>query len=217
MLKPGLIFGFVSAVTLEFLVAWGGNRTHYIPVPKVKEEETKIAISMPKFDPDPPETVEGDAPVAPEDIAPPMQMDIPQVITPESFVQQIEPPPPEMNSFAESTIKIPERRSFFGSAAVFDLANLDQIPIAKYRARPAYPAEMHRQGLAGEVLVDFIVDTDGRVRNARSIKSSRREFEESAVAAVGKWRFIPGRKNSHAVLAHMQVPILFTIRKDEES
>ncbi len=61
-MRPGLLIGFAVTVTTEFLVAWGGNLTRYHAPPKVKEEETKIEIAMPKYDPDPPEVVEGAAP-----------------------------------------------------------------------------------------------------------------------------------------------------------
>jgi len=72
-MRPGLLIGFAVTVTTEFLVAWGGNLTHYKAPIKVKEEETRIQIAMPKFDPDPPEVVEGTAPTPQLDIAPPMQ------------------------------------------------------------------------------------------------------------------------------------------------
>ena len=210
-MRPGILLGFAVTVTTEFLVAWGGNLTHYHPKPKVTEEEIKVNIVMPKFDPDPPEVVEGSAPTTPLDIAPPMQTDVPQVVTPESFVQQIEPPPPDVSSLANNIVKIPETRSFFGAVSVIDISQLDQVPIAKYRARPLYPTEMVRAGVSGEVLVDFIVDTDGNVRNAHPVQSSRQDFEASAVNAVVKWKFVPGRKSNHAVYTHMQVPIRFTI------
>lgn len=209
------MIGFAVTVTTEFLVAWGGNLTHYKAPIKEKEEETRIQISMPKFDPDPPEVVEGTAPTPQLDIAPPMQTDVPQVVTPESFIQPIEPPPPDLSAISHNVVRIPETRSFFGAVAVIDISQLDQVPVAKYRARPLYPTEMSRQGVTGEVLVDFIVDTDGVVRNARAVRSSRNEFEENAVIAVAKWKFVPGRKNNHTVFTHMQVPILFTLRHDD--
>ncbi len=214
-MRHGLIIGFVTTVTLEFLVAWGGNRTHYIPKPKPADDTPKVEIVMPKYDPDPPEVVEGAAPVTPLDIAPPMQTDVPQVVTPESFVQQVEPPPPDLSSLSKNVVKIPETRTNFGAFSVIDISQLDQIPIAKYRARPLYPTEMSRAGVSGHVVVDFIVDTDGNVRNAHAASSSQHEFEENAVVAVNKWKFIPGRKNSHAVYTHMQVPIMFNIRAEE--
>jgi len=214
-MRPGLLIGFAVTVTTEFLVAWGGNLTRYHAPPKVKEEETKIEIAMPKYDPDPPEVVEGAAPNPELQLAPPMQTDVPQVVTPESFVQPIEPPPPDLSSLSHNVVRIPETRSFFGAVAVIDISQLDTIPIAKYRARPLYPTEMSRQGIEGNVTVDFIVDTEGAVRNARAVKSTNAVFEENAVVAVTKWKFVPGRKNNHTVFTHMQVPILFTIRREE--
>ena len=73
---------------------------------------------------------------------------------------------------------------------------------------------MRRAGISGEVVVDFIVDTNGEVRNAFAFHSSQREFEAAAVQAVSKWKFRPGRKNGHAVFTHMQVPIVFTLNED---
>ena len=66
-------------------------------------------------------------------------------------------------------------------------------------------------GITGEVLVDFIVDPNGVVRNAVAVRATQREFEEAACAAVGKWKFRPGRKGGVAVFVHMQVPIVFTL------
>jgi TonB family protein len=54
------------------------------------------------------------------------------------------------------------------------------------------------------------------VRNAVAYSSTHHEFEESAVTAVEKWKFSPGRKNSHAVYTHMQVPIIFNLHKEME-
>jgi len=76
---------------------------------------------------------------------------------------------------------------------------------------PHYPSSMIQSGMNGEVLVDFIVDTSGAVRNATAVRSTNREFEASAVEAVSKWRFRPGMKANRAVFTHMQVPIEFNL------
>ena len=73
---------------------------------------------------------------------------------------------------------------------------------------------MRRGHITGEVLVDFVVDPSGNVRNATAVHSSQREFEESACAAVSKWKFRPGLKDGRAVYVHMQVPIVFTLAED---
>ena len=63
-------------------------------------------------------------------------------------------------------------------------------------------------------MVDFIVDTSKKMRNAATVRSSQRGFEDSACAAVAKWRFKPGWKNGHAVFTRMQVPIVFVLDRE---
>ncbi len=93
---------------------------------------------MPKIEPDEPEVVE-DQPPTPQDIAPPMQQDVPQVVTPDSFVQQIEPPPPDLSALSKNIVKIPETRSGLSGIEVFDISKLDQQPVAQFQARPHVP------------------------------------------------------------------------------
>jgi periplasmic protein TonB len=174
-------------------------------------------VEMPKLEPEEPEVVEAsDEPVKPMDFAPPMQTDVPQVATPESFVQKIQPPPPENVKPAAGIIAIPENRdtSRFRNMEVFDISKLDQQPVPRLQVRPQYPFEMRRAGIAGEVVVDFIVDTNGDVQNAYAVRSSQREFEAAAVQAVSKWKFKPGRKGGRNVNTHMQVPIVFTLNEE---
>jgi len=212
-MRRDLIIGFVFTVGLEAAIAIGGDLTHFKPKPKVKEQDPVISIVVPKIEPDEPEVVD-DQPPTPQDIAPPMQNDVPQVVTPDSFVQQIEPPPPDVSALSKNIVKIPETRTGLNGIEVFDISKLDQQPVAKFQARPQFPFEMRRAGISGEVVVDFIVDTNGEVRNAFAAHSSQREFEAAAVQAVSKWKFRPGRKNGHAVFTHMQVPIVFTLNED---
>lgn len=100
------------------------------------------------------------------------------------------------------------------SGPIYDLSKLDQIPTVTFQATPSYPFEMRRAGIHGEVIVDFVVDTNGAVQNVRAIKSSRVDFEAAAVQAVTKWKFTPGEVGAQRVNAHMQVPIVFTLTDD---
>ena len=97
------------------------------------------------------------------------------------------------------------------NAEVFDLSQLDRQPVPKFQARPSYPPEMRSAGVAGQVVVDFIVDRNGDVQRAYAVRSSQREFEEAAVTAVSKWKFKAGQKGGRDVGTHMQVPIVFTL------
>jgi len=171
---------------------------------------------MPKVEEEPEILETNDPDVKPLDLAPPMQQDVPQLVQPDSFVQKIQPPPPEGVTIAANMSIVPEVRdpNMFRGMKVFDISMLDQTPVPKFQARPQYPFEMRRAGIAGEVVVDFIVDTNGDVQNAYALRSSQREFEAAAVAAVSKWKFKPGRKGGRDVPTHMQVPIVFTLNEE---
>jgi protein TonB len=217
-MRRDLILGIILSAVIHGLVLFGEKLVKFKPKPPPpKEEEPKIQlIEMPKLDQEEPEKIEVTEEQKPLDLAPPMQTDVPQIVTDTSFVQKIQPPPPEGITPSASVNVIPEVRdtSLFRGMQVFDISKLDQTPVPKYQARPQYPFEMRRAGIAGEVLVDFLVDTNGDVQNAYAVRSSQREFEASAVQAVSKWKFKPGRKGGRDVITHMQVPIVFTLNEE---
>lgn len=99
---------------------------------------------------------------------------------------------------------------------IYDISKLTQTPKAKFQARPNYPAELRSTGTGGQVVVDFVVDDQGNVRNAFALRSSQREFEGSAVEAVSQWKFAPGEISGSAVHTHMQIPIVFTVKAPED-
>lgn len=122
------------------------------------------------------------------------------------------PGSPEVSSNARPVVSAapPETSA---TKPVYDISALDQKPVARFQARPRYPFEMRRAGIAGEAVVDFVVTDKGDVVNAFAIRSSRVEFEAAAVEAVSKWKFRPGVKGGQDVNTHMQVPIVFTLNE----
>jgi protein TonB len=213
-----LIIGIFFSALLHVAVLFGNKLIPEKKAVKIVEEEApKIQLmQMPKMDEPEPEIIETNEEVKPLDLAPPMQQDVPQLATPDSFVQKIQPPPPENINISASMNIVPEIRdpNMFKGLRVFNIADLDQIPTIKFPVKPVYPFEMRRAGIAGEVTVDFIVDTNGDVQNAYAIRSSQREFEAAAVTAVAKWKFKPGIKGGKVVPTHMQVPIVFTLNEE---
>lgn len=188
---------------------------------KVVEEDTTIELmQMPPPEPEEVEVTETDEP--PEEVvelAPPMAADVPAQVTVDSFVQKLQPPPPPGLDRPTGVISIPTGRPNTGNIGkgmkdLFDLANLDQIPSPRFQAKPVYPFEMRRAGITGDVLVGFIVDSNGDVREAYAIRSTQREFEAAAVQAVSKWKFRPGKKGGRNVNTKMQVPIVFSITEE---
>jgi protein TonB len=136
--------------------------------------------------------------------------DIPQPITSAlPFVQPIEPPSPDTHTISTT---IPTSWDRTGpNVTIFNPEMLDQKPVPIHQAKPIYPYDMRQKGITGSVTVDFIVDPEGNVRNTFAVRSTDPEFDASAVSAVSKWKFKPGRKANHAVFTHMQVPIEYTL------
>ena len=96
----------------------------------------------------------------------------------------------------------------------YDISKLDVYPKVLSQVRPVYPPDLHAQGVGGEVLVDFIVDTTGAVQNAFAARSSNPEFIMSALDSVNQWKFSPGKVAGKNVNTHMQVPIVYTLTAD---
>ena len=216
-MRRDLIIGLIISLAIHGGTAWLGEALKPGPK-KIKppEEEKIIQIDMPKLEPDEPEKVETDEAPTPLDIAPPMQQDVPQLVQVDSFVQPIQPPPPEGLKPVTGAIVIPQNRGqgLGKGIEVFDISKLDQAPVPRFQSNPNYPFDMRRQNIGGQVIVEFIVDAVGDVHNAFAVRSTQREFEASAVQAVGKWKFRPGKKNGRAVATRMQVPIVFSLNED---
>lgn len=87
----------------------------------------------------------------------------------------------------------------------------ERLPVPVFQARPIYPLSLRYLKLGGEVVVDFVVSTEGRVVGAKAARSSLPHFEAAAVAAVERWRFKPAVKGHQFVDTHMQVPVVFSL------
>lgn len=95
-----------------------------------------------------------------------------------------------------------------------DTDTQNRRPLIYRMVKPVYPMALRITETTGDVVVDFVVDTAGRVQKAHAIKASNPRFAERAVAAVQQWRFHPGRKNGHNVYTHMQVPVYFRLPQE---
>jgi len=215
-----LLIGAVASASLitSLLLGFNGHPQRVKSIP-----DDTIRIDMPPLSPEPFETEKTEDLPPEEDVAvhvtkaPPSLPDVPIIIRDTGgFVQPIAPPLPPGIEPVKGMVTIPPGRSAgFGHnlGQVFDISQVNQIPVARIQQEPTYPYEMSRNGIRGEVNVGFIVDVNGDVRDAYVVNSTHREFEVPAVQAVSKWKFRPGRRNGHAVNTRMSVPIAFSVRE----
>ncbi len=148
----------------------------------------------------------------------PMLVDLPQIPKANDFVQQL-----DFSSLVERPDLSPEKlwtvpenirrggKPGAGLGNVFNLSDLDRIPVPVMQPAPLYPNSMKRDGVTAKVVVDFVVDVQGRVVNPTVFDSTHLGFELAAMVGVQKWRFRPGVRAGQKVNTRMRVPIVFTI------
>lgn len=215
-MNKDLIIGIVVSIAIHLLALnpFAGKAPPPKRVTEVKEEA--VQFEMPPLEEEKEEKVEelDDQPVE-NTMAPPSLVDLPTVVPVNAFTQPLTPPPPPGMTPSKGAINIPVTRpgANFGKGMkdLFDIANLDQKPVARVQPGPQYPYEMSRAGINGEVVVEFIINSNGDVTQTQVVRSSHREFEVPAVQAVLKWKFKPGRKGGRAVNTRVSQLIEFNL------
>jgi len=81
---------------------------------------------------------------------------------------------------------------------------------------PAYPPEAQEKGLHGIVILEVRIDTEGKVKEARVIRSIA-VFDEPALQAVRKWEYEVTKVDGKPVEVLLTVPITFALRLPEIS
>lgn len=117
------------------------------------------------------------------------------------------PASPEKNPPPAQNVSVP--------GEIYSLAETDVKPKVVGRRRPpVYPFKMKRARISGEVILQFMVDSTGTVRDVEVVRSTHRDFEAPAMDAVGEWRFTPAQKDGKPANCRLQVPITFTLNPD---
>jgi len=90
--------------------------------------------------------------------------------------------------------------------------NVGAYPNYKLNPKPVYPIIARKRGFEGTVLLKVQVLKDGNVGKVNLEKSSNYEIlDRSAIEAINKWIFIPGKKNGLPVASWVTVPVKFQL------
>jgi protein TonB len=203
-MRRDIIIAFSIVLTAHVAVALVQKRG-----PKHVQHEDDIAavkIELPPLPPpEPDETKDPEVTEAPQ-MAPPSLADVPTTVPIDAFVTPVEPPPPE-GLIGGNVINIPVSHVNLG-VKIFNLADLDQIPTVLVKPPDNYPYDLKRNNIVGTVMVGFIVDAEGHVRDPYVVTSSgNSELDQAGIDFVSKTSFKAGRKGGHPVNTRMQVPV----------
>jgi protein TonB len=90
-----------------------------------------------------------------------------------------------------------------------------EAPAPTLKTPPVYPSTLLKKGIGGKVLITAVISTSGQVVKA-NIKGSSgySELDNSALQAVLKWKFKPGKRNGKDVQATCIIPYTFEVKKN---
>lgn len=92
-----------------------------------------------------------------------------------------------------------------------------QKPLGYLKENVKYPEAAMKAGTEGRVIVQFLVCTDGSIKEVRTIRSVSPELDAEAVrvvSAMPKWK--PGYNRGKAVNVRYVVPVTFSLTADED-
>jgi len=97
-------------------------------------------------------------------------------------------------------------------AAPLQLDQVAQPPVVILRVPPHYPEVARRRSIQGRVVLEAIVDREGRIESAITVLQSVAILDTAAIDALRQWRFTPGRDaNGQTVRVMLKVPIRFVL------
>ena len=85
-------------------------------------------------------------------------------------------------------------------------------PAIQREVKPDYTDEARRRGLAGDVVLQIIVRSDGSVGDIKVLQGLGAGLDQRAVDAVRQWRFSPARRFGTPVDVIVEVAVEFKLR-----
>ena len=206
------VSGLTALIVTGMLLIFNFNLSKtYIPV-KIKDRPQPVQVDYPK-PPEPVETVAADDPV--QEPVTPTKRDTASV-TPNQPVTTAPVPPGSIDRPWDMKItnvnpgidfRIPHVSEYFTPKQV------DRRPRILKPVTPVYPHQATINGIEGRVVLRFIVDEKGEVQDPEVIEAEPEGvFEEAALAAIVKYKFIPATIGKKNVKCLAMMPIGFEIK-----
>lgn len=97
---------------------------------------------------------------------------------------------------------------------IFDLDEIDRDPVAIVKNPPIYPIRAKMRRIEGDVVLQFVVDEQGAVRELSVAESTPPGvFDSAALRTVARWRFKPGIKDERPVAVRVQQKLKFRLER----
>jgi len=187
-----------------------------------------VLIDLSKLKPDPDDEItdSGEKVRADDAANAPTIPDLPMSVALNSdFIQPVDVSTliPNFSSTAKNIMTIPPvvhhgiGNGGSGMKDLFNMADLDRIPQALYRAVPRVSSRLITESAGNQVIIEFIVNKKGDVVAADVVKEPSHELGDLALKSVLKWHFRPGMKAGKVVNTRVRQPIVFSTDPSPET
>jgi protein TonB len=93
------------------------------------------------------------------------------------------------------------------------VAQVANPPLLLSRVMPEYPRQARLRGVEGLVLLEAILDLEGRIEEEIKVLQSIPSLDSAAIQALRRWRFRPARDHKNQpVRVILEVPVRFVLK-----
>ena len=121
------------------------------------------------------------------------------------------PPPPPLPPLSRTSQPYPRQADLERCAQVSMFCRVTP-PVQIARAQPVYPAKQRESGVAGKVIVEGRIGTDGLIKDLRALVPADPDFAGATVDALRRWQFRPIRLDDVPVEVNIRVTANFVVR-----
>ena len=220
-----LIFTLLASIAAHAAVAYSliyaaEEEQHTISMGSVKAPInmtfSTVTLPEPEPQPEPKPKPEVEPPPEPEPEPPEPKKDT--LVIPDPVLEK-EPEPEPEEEIVEEEIPEPVVEQVVQSALEeTEVEGLSDEPVFVSEpeivnwTQPRYPRAAQRRNQQGVVMLEVMVDEDGKALNISVIESSGFDaLDRSAIAAVQSWEFKPQMRNNLFVQSRVHVPVAFQL------
>ena len=129
-------------------------------------------------------------------------------------VEEIMPAYQKVGNIAEAVKSEPEKATNEKEGVILPGTLQMAYPRYQLNTPPTYPGLARKRGQEGTVILQVLVNREGRVDDLKIDTSSNLTLlDRAAVTAVRKWSFEPGRRGEERVPMWVRVPVTFKLKK----
>jgi len=86
-------------------------------------------------------------------------------------------------------------------------------PMAIYKVQPRYTETARRANVQGVVVVEAVIDEQGRVTDVRVLRGLPMGLDRAAIEAIQQWKFSPAMMQERPVKVYFTLTANFTLQR----